>query len=90
MTTTNDAFKKAANSPAGRRTADTARSMRDDAADIASDIARKASKQFGRAQDIAAGAYEEAHEASKEYPHVTVALALGLGFLLGLLAASRR
>jgi ElaB/YqjD/DUF883 family membrane-anchored ribosome-binding protein len=38
---------------------------------------------------MATGAYEEAHEASKEYPHVTLALAAGLGFLLGVLATRR-
>ena len=41
------------------------------------------------ASNMATDVYEEAHEASKEYPHVTLALAAGFGFLLGVLATRR-
>jgi ElaB/YqjD/DUF883 family membrane-anchored ribosome-binding protein len=52
-------------------------------------VTRKAGKQFSRAANLATDAYDEAHEASKEYPHVTLALAAGLGFLLGVIATRR-
>ena len=35
-------------------------------------------------------AYEEAHEASKQYPHVTLPLAFFLGFVFGVYVAVRR
>jgi len=49
MTTPNEAFKKAANSPAGRQAAETTKSIGEDATDFADDLSRKASKQFSRA-----------------------------------------
>jgi ElaB/YqjD/DUF883 family membrane-anchored ribosome-binding protein len=57
--------------------------------EFANDVTRKAGKQFSRAANMATDAYEEAHAASKEYPHVTLALAAGLGFLLGVIATRR-
>ena len=50
MTTPNEALKRAANSPAGRQAAETARSARDDVTDFADDLSRTASKQYARAQ----------------------------------------
>jgi len=53
------------------------------------DVSREGAKQFARAKDNVAALYDEAHGASKEYPHVTIALAAGLGFLLGIMASRR-
>jgi ElaB/YqjD/DUF883 family membrane-anchored ribosome-binding protein len=77
MTTTNEAEGQAA---------DTAEAVAEHVREFASDVSRQAGQQFSRARNIATDAYEEAHEASKNYPHVTLALAVGVGFLLGVLA----
>jgi ElaB/YqjD/DUF883 family membrane-anchored ribosome-binding protein len=97
MTTANEAFKRAANSPAGRHAAqsvdeaaEAARDLSDQIGEFASDMSRQASKQFGRAREMAVDAYDEVHEASVRNPHISLALALGLGFLLGVVAAGRR
>ena len=46
MTTPNEAFKKAVNSPAGCEATETAKSVGEDVTDFADDLSRKASKQF--------------------------------------------
>ena len=56
---------------------------------FAKDVSREGANQFSRAKDSVASLYEEAHGASKEYPRVTIALAAGLGFLLGIVASRR-
>ena len=88
MTTATNTFKKAASANA-RYAADAAEEVVENVSDFANDVTRKAGKQFSRATNMATDAYEEAHEASKEYPHVTLALAAGLGFLLGAIATRR-
>ena len=88
MTTTTETLKKAASANA-RYAADAAEEVAENVSDLANDVSRKAGKQFSRAANVATDAYEEAHEASKEYPHVTLALAAGLGFLLGVIATRR-
>jgi ElaB/YqjD/DUF883 family membrane-anchored ribosome-binding protein len=90
MTTTSDAYRKSANSDAVRRAREAARDFGEDASEIASDVARKAGKQYARAEDVARDLYDEAHEVSKDYPHITLALAAGVGFLLGVFVAGRR
>jgi ElaB/YqjD/DUF883 family membrane-anchored ribosome-binding protein len=90
MPTTTEAYRQAAKSETVRRAADAVRDLGEDASDFASDVARKAGKQYARAEDFARDVYEEAHEVSKDYPHVTLALAAGLGFLLGVMVAGRR
>jgi ElaB/YqjD/DUF883 family membrane-anchored ribosome-binding protein len=90
MTTTSDAYRKAANSDTVRRAREAARDFGEDASEIASDVARKAGKQYARAEDVARDLYDEAHEVSKDYPHITLALAVGVGFLLGVFVAGRR
>ena len=90
MTTTTDAYRKAANSETVRRASEAVRDFGEDASEFASDITRKAGKHYARAEDAARDLYDEAHEVSKDYPHVTLALAAGVGFLLGVLAAGRR
>ena len=89
MTTPNEAFKRAANSPAGRRAAETAKSVGDDVTDFADDLSRKASKQYARAQDMASDAYDSAYAAVRRDPLTALAIALGLGFLFGILVARR-
>jgi ElaB/YqjD/DUF883 family membrane-anchored ribosome-binding protein len=97
MNTPNQAFRQAANSPAARdardtvkSAADTAKSIGDEVSDFAGDVGRMASRQYGRARDMAVDAYDEVHEASVRNPHLTLAIALGLGFLFGAVIASRR
>jgi hypothetical protein len=48
------------------------------------------SSESTEARSAVVKAYEEAHEASKQYPHVTLALAFFLGFVLGVYVAVRR
>ena len=88
MTTATETLKKTASANA-RYAADAAEEVAENVSDIANDVTRKAGKQFSRAANMATDAYEEAHEASKKYPHVTLALAGGLGFLLGVIATRR-
>jgi ElaB/YqjD/DUF883 family membrane-anchored ribosome-binding protein len=88
MTTATDTFKKAASANA-RHAAETAEEVAENVSEFGNDVTRKAGKQFSRAANMATDAYEEAHEASKKYPHVTLALAGGLGFLLGVIATRR-
>lgn len=97
MTTANQAYREAANSPAGRRAAETAksaaesaRSMGEQIAEVAGDVSDIASKQYSRAQDMAVEAFDDAHAAMKRNPLMAVAIALGLGFLVGVLARARR
>ena len=82
MTTTNEAYRRAANSPTARQAAETARNIGDEVSDFASDVSRKAGKQFDRAQDRAVD--------MRRYPLSTIAVAAGLGFLLGAFAMARR
>ena len=90
MTTPNEALKRAANSPAGRQAAETARSAGDDVTDFADDLSRKASKQYARAQDMAADAYDNAYAPVRRDPVTALAIALGIGFLFGIVIATRR
>jgi len=87
MTTATETWKSAASANAGY--ADAAEEVAENVSEFANDVTRKAGKQSTRARNMATDAYEEAHEASKEYPHVTLALAAGLGFLLGVVATRR-
>jgi ElaB/YqjD/DUF883 family membrane-anchored ribosome-binding protein len=48
-----------------------------------------AGQQFGRAQDVAADAYDEAHAAVRRNPLVALAIALGVGFLFGVVSSRR-
>ncbi|MBK5198828.1 MAG: DUF883 family protein [Methyloceanibacter sp.] len=90
MTTPNEAFKRAANSPVGRQATGTAKSIGEDVTDFADDLSRKASKQFARAQDRAADAYDNAYAAVRRDPVIAIAIALGIGFLFGIVLATRR
>jgi ElaB/YqjD/DUF883 family membrane-anchored ribosome-binding protein len=90
LTTPQDAYRKAANSPAAREAAETARSMGEQASEFAADMSDKADRQFSRAQDRAVDAFDEAHEAARRNPLAAMAIALGIGFLFGAIATSRR
>jgi ElaB/YqjD/DUF883 family membrane-anchored ribosome-binding protein len=90
MTNPNEPFKRAANSPAGRQAAETAHSVADDVTDFADDLSRKASKQFARAQDMAGDVYDNAHAAVRRDPITALAIALGIGFLFGVVVGTRR
>ena len=96
MTTANQAYRQAANSPAGRQAADaaksaadTAKSIGDEVSDFAGDVSRMAGKQFGHAQDMATDAYDEAHAAVRRNPLTALAIALGVGFLFGVVSSRR-
>jgi ElaB/YqjD/DUF883 family membrane-anchored ribosome-binding protein len=96
MATANQAYRQAANSPLGREAAnaanaaaDTARSIGEQVGEFASDVSREAGRQFGRAQDIAVDAYDEAHAAMRRNPLTAVLVALGIGFLFGIVSGRR-
>jgi ElaB/YqjD/DUF883 family membrane-anchored ribosome-binding protein len=90
MTTANEAYRRAASSPAGRQAAETAKSIGEEVGDFAGDVGRMASKQYGRAQDMAVDAFDDAHTLIKGNPLTAIAIALGIGFILGVVAGSRR
>ena len=90
MTTANEAYRRAASSPAGRQAAETAKSIGEEVGDFAGDVGRMASKQYGRAQDMAVDAFDETHAAIRRNPLLSVGIALGIGFLLGVLTSVRR
>ena len=90
MTTANEAYRRAASSPAGRQAAETAKSIGEEVGDFAGDVGRMASKQYGRAQDMAVDAFDDAHTLVKGNPLTAIAIALGVGFILGVVAGSRR
>lgn len=80
MTTANEAYRGAKSF---------SEEVGDSVSDFARDVSKKAKKGASRAESFARDAYEEAHDASKDYPHLTIAIAAGLGFLLGMAAANR-
>jgi ElaB/YqjD/DUF883 family membrane-anchored ribosome-binding protein len=108
MTTANQAFRQAANSPAGREArdaaksaADKARELGEDASDFASDAARKAGdfasdvsrragREFDRARGAAGDVWDEVHDATVRNPHLSLAIAAGIGFLIGAFLVGRR
>jgi ElaB/YqjD/DUF883 family membrane-anchored ribosome-binding protein len=97
MTSAHQAYRQATKSPAGRQAAETAeaaaetaKSVGEDVSDFASDVSRRAGEQLGRAQNMAVDAFDEAHAAVRRNPLTALAIALGLGFLFGIVAAGRR
>jgi ElaB/YqjD/DUF883 family membrane-anchored ribosome-binding protein len=90
MTISNEAYKRAAKSPAAKQATETAKSIGEDVRDFASDVSRKAGNQFSRAQDTAVDALQEAGDTMKRYPLSTLAIVAGLGFMFGVIASSRR
>ena len=97
MASANQAYREAINSPAGRRAAETAkstaegaRSMGEEIADVAGDVSAMASKQYSSAQDMAVEVFDHAQAAMKRNPLMAVAIALGLGFVVGVFTRARR
>ena len=90
MTTTNEASRRAGNSPAAKQAAETAKSIGEDVSDFASDVSRMAGKQFSHAQDVVADAMHEASDTIRRYPLSTLAIVAGIGFLFGMLSFGRR
>jgi hypothetical protein len=99
MTTAKQAFGKARD--AAISAGETARHIGEDVSDFASDtagkagdfashVSRRAGRHFDRARATAADTWDEVHDASERYTHVTLLIALGLGFLLGVVASTRR
>ena len=68
----------------------TIRKAGEDVGDFARDVGRMASKQYDRAQDMAIDAFDETHAAIRHNPLLSIAIALGIGFLLGALTGVRR
>ena len=90
MTAANEGFKRAANSPGGRQAAETAKELGEEVADFAHEVSRNARQQFTRAQDMATDAYDTAHDAVRRDPLTAIAIAVGFGFLFGVLVGTRR
>lgn len=90
MTSANQTFRQATNSPGGRQTAEAAKSVGDEVSNFAGDVGRMAGKQYARAQDIAVDAYDETHAAMSRNPLLAMGIALGIGFLFGALTGGRR
>jgi len=90
MTSANESFRQATNSPAGRQAAETSKSIGEEVSNFAGDVGRMASKQYGRAQDMAVDALDDTYAAMKRNPLLTLGIALGIGFLLGVLTSGVR
>ena len=82
MTSATQNFRQAANSPVGRQATETARSIGEEVSDFAGDVGRMASKQYGRAQDMAVDAFDETYDAIRRNPLLTLGILLGIGFLI--------
>jgi ElaB/YqjD/DUF883 family membrane-anchored ribosome-binding protein len=76
--------------PQGRQATETAKSIGEEVSDFAGDVGRMASKQYGHARDMAVDAFDDAHSMIKGNPLTAVAIALGIGFIFGVVAGSRR
>ena len=59
--------------------------IRSEVQNLTSTVGRIANKQLGRAQDKAVEAASQAEEAIRQNPLQAVAIAVGLGFLFGVL-----
>ena len=78
MTSADQSFRQDANSPAGRQASETAKTIGEEVSDFAGDVGRMASKQYGRAQDMAVDALDDTYAAMKRNPLLTLGIALGL------------
>ena len=90
MTSANQSFRQAANSPSSRQASETAKSIGEEVSDFAGDVGSMANKQYERAQDLAVDAFDETHAAIKRNPLLSIAIALGIGFLFGVVLTSVR
>ena len=85
----NQAYRQAANSPAGRQAANAAKSAANDVSDLAGDVSDMAAKQYARAEAYAVDSLDQAGSAIKANPWMAVGIAVGLGFLFGALSGRR-
>jgi ElaB/YqjD/DUF883 family membrane-anchored ribosome-binding protein len=90
MTSANQSFRQATSSPASRQATETAKYVGEEVSDFAGDVGRLASKQYDRAQDMAVEAFNETTAVIRRNPLLTLAIALGIGFLFGALTSIRR
>jgi ElaB/YqjD/DUF883 family membrane-anchored ribosome-binding protein len=90
MTSVNESFRQAANSPASHEAAETVKSIGEEVRDFAGDYGRMAGKQYGRAQDMALDSLDETYAAMKRNPLLTLGIALGIGLAFGMLTGVRR
>jgi ElaB/YqjD/DUF883 family membrane-anchored ribosome-binding protein len=72
-------------SPETQELAEQIATIRAEVQNLTSTVGRIANKQLGRAQDKAAEAASQAEEAIRQNPLQAVAIAVGLGFLFGVL-----
>ena len=83
MTSATQTFRQAANSPVGRQATETAKSIGEEVSDFAGDVGRMASKQYGRAQDMAVDTFDETYAAIRRNPLLALGIVLGIAFLIG-------
>ena len=72
-------------SPDTQELADQIETIRAEMQNLTSTVGRIANKQLGRAQDKAVEAANQAEDAIRQNPLQAVAIAVGLGFLFGVL-----
>jgi ElaB/YqjD/DUF883 family membrane-anchored ribosome-binding protein len=72
-------------SPDTQELADQIETIRAEVQNLTSTVGRIANKQLGRAQDKAVEAANQAEDAIRQNPLQAVAIAVGLGFLFGVL-----
>jgi ElaB/YqjD/DUF883 family membrane-anchored ribosome-binding protein len=71
--------------PETQELADQIETIRAEVQNLTSTVGRMANKQLGRAQDKAVEAAGQAEDAIRQNPLQAVAIAVGLGFLFGVL-----
>jgi ElaB/YqjD/DUF883 family membrane-anchored ribosome-binding protein len=79
------ASRRGAGSPDADEIADQIDAIRNDIQNLTSTVGRIANKQLNRAQDKAMATASEAEEAIRRNPLQSVAIAVGVGFLFGVL-----
>lgn len=72
-------------SPETQELADQLETIRAEVQNLTSTVGKIANKQIGRAQDKAVEAASQAEDAIRQNPLQAVAIAVGLGFLFGVL-----
>ena len=67
-----------------------AQQVQDNIRDLGDHVAQMASRQYGRAHDMATDAIDETGDAIQRNPLTSIGIGLGVGFFLGLLRGGRR
>ena len=89
MSQANQAYRQAANSPAGRQAANAAKSAANDVNDLAGEMSDMAAKQYARAEAYAVDSLDQAGAAIKSNPWMAVGIAAGVGFLFAVMSGRR-